>query len=71
MKGKLWKLYCQILLFSSHRSFTSLKGDTVQGGTKPVTLETGKVIQVPLFINQDDLVKVDTRTGRYIERVRE
>ncbi|HON44768.1 MAG: elongation factor P [Planctomycetes bacterium] len=48
-----------------------LKGDTVQGGTKPVTLETGKVIQVPLFINQDDLVKVDTRTGRYIERVRE
>jgi elongation factor P len=45
------------------------KGDTVQGGTKPATLETGAVIQVPLFVLERDIVKVDTRTGDYIERV--
>jgi len=43
-------------------------GDTVQGGTKPVTVETGAVIQVPLFINKNDILKIDTRTGEYIER---
>ena len=48
-----------------------VKGDTAQGGSKPVTLETGKEIQVPLFINEGDIVKVDVRTGRYIERVKE
>ena len=47
-----------------------VKGDTVQGGTKPVTLETGKVVQVPLFINEGDTLKIDTRTGRYIERMK-
>ncbi len=47
-----------------------VKGDTVQGGTKPVTLETGKVVQVPLFINEGDILKIDTRTGRYVERVK-
>lgn len=45
------------------------KGDTVQGGTKPATLETGAVVQVPLFVNEGDMIKVDTRTGGYIERV--
>jgi elongation factor P len=45
------------------------KGDTVSGGTKAATLETGAVIQVPLFLNQGDVVKVDTRTGTYVERV--
>jgi elongation factor P len=44
------------------------KGDTVSGGTKAATLETGAVIQVPLFLNQGDVVKVDTRTGAYVER---
>jgi elongation factor P len=44
-------------------------GNTVQGGTKSVTLETGAVIQVPLFIEQGETVKVDTRTGAYLERV--
>ncbi|MEX2641562.1 MAG: elongation factor P [Balneolales bacterium] len=48
-----------------------LKGDTAQGGTKPATLESGAVIQVPLFINEGDLVRVDTRTSGYIERVKQ
>jgi len=45
------------------------KGDTVSGGTKPATLETGAVVKVPLFVNVGDVVKIDTRTGEYIERV--
>ncbi len=46
-----------------------LKGDTVSGGSKPAKLETGAVIQVPLFVQRGDRVKVDTRGGNYIERV--
>lgn len=45
------------------------KGDTAQGATKPATLETGAVITVPLYMNQGDTVKVDTRTGEFVERV--
>ena len=45
------------------------KGDTVQGGTKPATLETGAVIQVPMYIEQGEIVQVDTRDGRFIKRV--
>ena len=44
------------------------KGDTAQGGTKPVTLETGLVVQVPLFIDAGETVKVDTRSGEYLSR---
>lgn len=46
-----------------------IKGDTASGGTKPATVETGAVVQVPLFVNNDELIRVDTRTGQYIERV--
>lgn len=46
-----------------------LKGDTAQGGSKPATLESGATIQVPLFIDEGDEIKVDTRTSEYIERV--
>ncbi len=46
-----------------------VRGDTAQGGSKPATLETGAVIQVPLFLNVGDVVKVDTRTGEYLGRV--
>jgi elongation factor P len=46
-----------------------LKGDTASGATKPATLETGAVIQVPLFIKEGEVVRVDTRTGEYSERV--
>lgn len=45
------------------------KGDTATGGNKPATLETGLVVNVPLFINEGDVLKIDTRTGEYIERV--
>jgi elongation factor P len=44
------------------------KGDTATAGTKPATLETGLAIQVPLFINNGDIIKVDTRDGSYLER---
>jgi len=47
-----------------------LRGDTASGGSKPATLETGAVVQVPLFINIGDRVKVDTRTDTYLERAR-
>jgi elongation factor P len=46
-----------------------VQGDRVSGARKPATLETGKVVQVPLFVNTGDRVKVDTRTGDYITRV--
>lgn len=46
-----------------------LKGDTAQGGSKPATLETGAVITVPLYLQEGELIKVDTRTGSYVERV--
>jgi elongation factor P len=45
------------------------KGDTATAGNKPAKLETGITIQVPLFINNGDVIKVDTRTGQYLERV--
>jgi elongation factor P len=47
-----------------------IRGDTASGGTKPATLETGAVIQVPLFLNEGDVIKVSTRTREYIERVK-
>ena len=47
-----------------------VKGDTATNATKPATLETGAEIQVPLFINQDEMIKVDTRTNSYAERVK-
>ena len=44
------------------------KGDTVTAGTKPATVETGITVQVPMFVNIGDKIKVDTRDGSYIER---
>ena len=44
------------------------KGDTAQGGTKPAELETGAVVKVPLFINEGEKIRIDTRTGEYMER---
>lgn len=45
------------------------KGDTVQGGTKPATLETGAIVQVPMYINVGETLQIDTRDGRFIKRV--
>ena len=47
-----------------------LKGDTAQGGVKPATLETGVTVRVPLFIEQEEVIKVDTRTGEYVSRAK-
>ncbi len=46
-----------------------LRGDTAQGGSKPAELETGLVVQVPLFIEEGDVLRIDTRTGKYLTRV--
>src|SRR3990172_3532433 len=51
------------------RSETGLRGDTAQGAMKPAVLETGLRVNVPLFVNEGDRIKVDTRTGEYLERV--
>lgn len=45
------------------------KGDTVQGGTKPATVETGATLQVPMYLNQGERIKVDTRDGKFVSRV--
>ena len=45
------------------------KGDTATGASKPATVETGAVVSVPLFVNQGDKIKIDTRTGEYLSRV--
>ena len=45
-----------------------IRGDTATGGTKPAKLETGYVVKVPMFINEGDVLRIDTRSGAYIER---
>lgn len=45
-----------------------VKGDTATGGSKPATLETGAVVQVPFFVNEGDVLIIDTRTGNYVQR---
>ncbi len=79
-------IICNILLFEGRPIGISLpifinlkvektepwvKGDTASGDSKPATLETGHVIQVPPFIEEGELLKIDTRTGAYVERVKE
>lgn len=48
-----------------------LKGDTSSGGNKPATLETGAIVKVPLFIQIDEIIKIDTRTGEYVSRAKD
>lgn len=50
------------------RTDPGLRGDTASGGSKPAELETGAVVQVPLFVQEGDVVRVDTRSGQYLER---
>jgi elongation factor P len=47
-----------------------VKGDTATGATKPAKVETGAMVNVPLFINEGDVIRVDTRSGQYQERVK-
>ena len=76
---------CQVMLYNGEPltitppNFTELKivetdpglrGDTSGGGGKPATLETGAVVRVPLFVDQDEVIRVDTRTGEYVSRVK-
>ena len=76
---------CEVLLFNDQAIDLSLpffidlkitesepwaKGDTASGSTKPVTLETGHTVQVPPFIEEGELIRIDTRTGEYVERVK-
>lgn len=53
------------------RTEPGVRGDTATGGNKPATLETGVVVQVPLFVDEGEIVRIDTRERRYIERVKE
>ncbi len=79
-------IVCNILLFDGKAIGISLpnfaelsvaeaepwaKGDTASGNYKPVTLETGYVVNVPPFVNEGEKIKIDTRTGQYVERVKE
>jgi len=48
-----------------------VRGDTAQGGVKPATLETGAVVKVPLFVEEGEVIRVDTRSGEYVSRVKE
>ncbi len=76
---------CNVLLFDGNPIDISLpnfvelvitesepwaKGDTAAGSTKPATLETGHIVQVPPFVNEGETIRIDTRTGAYVERVK-
>lgn len=52
------------------RTDPGVRGDTASGGTKPATMETGAVVKVPLFIEEGEVLKIDTRTGEYVSRVK-
>ena len=59
-------LFVELVVTETEPGF---KGDTAQGATKPAVVETGAQINVPLFVNEGDTVRIDTRTGEYMERV--
>lgn len=58
------------LILTVSQTDPGLRGDTAQGGSKPATLESGAVVNVPLFINEGEKIKIDTRTGTYLERAK-
>ena len=53
------------------RTDPGVRGDTASGGSKPATLETGAVVKVPFYLNEGDVIKIDTRSGIFIERVKQ
>lgn len=69
-KGKVIKIILPIKMdFKVIEAPPSIKGNTAQGGNKVVTLEGGATINAPLFVNEGDIIKVNTETGEYVERV--
>lgn len=60
----------QTMEFTITQTDPGLRGDTAQGGSKPATLETGAVVTVPLFVNEGEVIRVDTRSGQYLERAK-
>lgn len=58
------------VVFTITQCEPGVRGDTVSGATKPATLETGAVVKVPLFVNEGAKIRVDTRTGEYVERAK-
>ncbi len=58
------------LVLTVSKTDPGVKGDTAQGGSKPATLESGATVNVPLFINEGEEIRVDTRTGEYLERAK-
>lgn len=70
-KGKIIDIELPTFLeFVITRTDPGVRGDTVSGATKPAEIQTGAVIQVPLFVNEGERIRVDTRTGSYVERVK-
>lgn len=69
-EGRVIKVVLPIFIEAEiTESAPGVKGDSSKAGTKPATIATGTTIQVPLFINQGDWVKIDTRSGQYVERI--
>ena len=68
-KGKVFAveppLFVELKVIETEPGF---KGDTAQGATKPAVVETGATVYVPLFVDQDDSIKIDTRSGEYLSR---
>ena len=60
--------FCQ---FGCKKTDPGVKGDTAAGGTKPAELETGAIVKVPLFIEEGEVLKIDTRSGDYVSRVKD
>ena len=59
-------MFAELVITDTEPGF---KGDTATGATKPATVETGALVYVPLFVEQGDTIKIDTRTGEYLSRV--
>lgn len=70
-KGQLLDMELpQVMEYVITQTDPGLRGDTAQGGSKPATLESGAVVTVPLFVNEGEVIRVDTRSGQYIERAK-
>ena len=61
----------RLVILSITETDPGVRGDTASGATKPATVETGAVIKVPLFVDQGEMVRIDTRTGEYVSRAKD